>query len=337
MCVKRRPPILTLVAIFLGLFYAAHRPVLASISPRHCSADGLAVALPAGAGLSCRNITVTGLPSTQLSLVAKALRLAVRKDQALGDGINAPTRHLAVFASRNHVPLQSDRHATSCTVVAIRDFRDVMCAVARRHGGCAGCSAVAMEAKLKHWMHRLFHDPSREHWATWLPKLEASGARLLRYECWSSCDLEELAVAFQVWLRGSEGGARAVAAEGHSPMAVSHIDDGPSFHAVGDWRTCFTEKTRALVNAEIGDLLDRFGYSPVGSAATCAPAPRQPPSSPEQSTPVPLNKSAVPMADALWQFREEGATVRLDRFRSRVGALQVVGVDDRFSKRILHG
>ena len=303
---------------------------LCGVWGQQCSMDALRNALPPLGGQRCGNITLVGMPSTKISLVAQVLREAVEVDQS------RLMRTVTVLSRR--MASQQPPQGGDCTVVLYRDFKDSLCAAARHHGGCPGCSAVAMEAKMKSWMHRLFSDSNHESWTTWLPELESSGARLVRYECWVHCHSLELESAFRTWL----GAPLDLRAPGRSSSSSSIAGDTFSLslnddhHHIGDWKSCFTEKTLTAVQHELGYLMKTYGYSPSSGLATCA----------RHTTPTFDDSASVSIKIVSSVDREgrgargvqgdDGPVGRLARFRQRISSgLLVTGVDKRFSKKIL--
>jgi hypothetical protein len=185
-----------------------------------------------------------------------------------------------------------------------------------------------MEAKLKSWQHRIFHDPIHEHWAVWLPQLESSGARFLRYECFSECPESHLTDTFRLWLGHPDGHSGGGSSGSGARSDRWQIDIPLKYDFAGlaaDWRACFTSATYANFHADLGELAHRYSYPTTGDdAATCSGQPHQKAMSSSVAGPLPARSDGSP-ADLLL------------RFEQRVGGLKVTGVDERFRKRILKG
>jgi hypothetical protein len=298
-----------------------------------CSPDEFAnitgTALPPGEGRFCNQVAVVGMPSSHTSWVARLLK-EVTSDGHAQYGILPPTVTLMPIHGRAFDEGILKIEHGPCTVVVVRDFREVVCSAARRHGDCEGCSAFAMEAKLKSWQHRIFHDPLHGHWAALLPRLESSGARFLRYECFSGCPEGLLANTFRRWLGhtnhppgfddlGSDGRFHKL------PTATSlsslSLSEG---HSV-DWQTCFTSATLANFQADLSEMAERYNY-PITSEvkATCTGQRAE-------------RVSASFIAPAQHHRPKGSPAERLLRFEQRVNGLKVTGVDSRFRKRILQG
>jgi hypothetical protein len=160
-----------------------------------------------------------------------------------------------------------------------------------------------MEAKIKHWMHRIFQDPSREYWSKRLPQMESEGSSILRFECFAQSSIRAISKEFQRWLGiGINDGNLAV-----SPPSMAE----EVVYPIGSWKECFTEKTNILVQNQLGDLLSKYNYHQQGASACIYPQ------QPSPATPT-----------AMGTTPEE----RLARFVRRVGALKVVDVDVRFQR-----
>lgn len=236
--------------------------------------------LTPGSGSSCDLITLVGLPSAHTMLVARALRGALQALEESRDKlglpsrsrvvVSMPTRATAAAAAASRLSRQgssrqrggagrsdsdsgSDSSSDSgrCTLVAYRDPKDVLCAIARHHGGL-GFSPVALEAKVRHWARRLFLDGAEagagagagaaaegsrgELWGTRLVDLERSGARLLRYECFGGCPLDDLTEALITWLHpsGSGGGNSKAATSDIARLQEFPLHQSSSLRAVDD-------------------------------------------------------------------------------------------------------
>ena len=322
--------VIVLATLFRFESHAIDLSRRATTCPLDEFANATGTALPPGEGRICRQITVVGMPSTHTSWVARLLK-AVARDGHARLGTLPPTVTLMPVHGRalDEDSLRSEHGP--CTVVVVRDFREVVCSAARRHGDCVGCSAIAMEAKLKSWQHRIFHDPIHGHWAALLPRLESSGARFLRFECFSGCPDNLLTNTFRLWLGHTdrlssyditgidERSQKWTTATSPSPISLT---EG---HAV-DWRSCFTSATLANFQADLSEMARRHNY-PVTSedTATCS------------SGPGPEYASASLLAPAPQRHLGGSPAERLLRFEQRVNGLKVTGVDNRFRKRIFKG
>ena len=244
---------------------------LAELPDERCDVAAVNRALPPGGGRTCGNVTVAGMQSSGSTLVYQLAR-------GVMDGRAARRRATALSKTHRFDLVYKAEGGPRCALVTYRDFRDVLCSTARRQGDCVGCSAAAMEAKLKSWLDRLFS--GRYRWAEWLPKLEDDGAVMLRYEATADCprvllralaawrgepppspDDEDALVAESSLDANAERAAKLKRFGAWDPATQVHGNHISNGGLSGGWRECFTPAVEEYVLAKLGPLLRRYGYS----------------------------------------------------------------------------
>jgi hypothetical protein len=282
-----------------------------------------------GGGSMCETITFVGLPATHSKNVLFVLKsvLSEKKSQTglTVPKIIAPTGKVLLFGDDSGIRLPEGQ----CTIILYRDFRNILCSVARHHGYCQSCSATAMEVKIKHWTNRLFSETDSPSWHEWLPRLKKSGALMLRYECLMEESTSSLKLLFQTWLGVDQ-----------PSVSVSRNDkDRPVFRREPEygWQSCFTDESFKVTGDLISDFIGDFGYNVRDwSDATCD----------EATSTLILTKS--PVSSSLASLSSETSSVvrvggqenmspekRLNELIERVGPdLKVISVDHRFASRL---
>lgn len=241
-------------------------------------------------------VSTFSIPSTHATQIARLL---------------APT--LNVTLSGDSSPLAHAR----CNFLLVRDPRDVVCALVRKHGG-DGFSPVALETKVKHWSRRLFNSTSFLN----VKNLEESGGQMLRYECLKECLASNIV----------HGGlsTRPIVGGHELRPEVDDTSETRSHH-------CMTDRSHELFWAEAGvgqahGFLARSGYSKKLEAPSCGPAPPlAPPLEPPPLTSITTMASDEGRAGHVDRAGHDGPVASLARFKARVGGLKVTGVDARFA------
>jgi hypothetical protein len=204
-----------------------------------------------GGGMQCSTITFVGLPSTHPSSLISALKEVIETDTSKSIELITPTMKDILFKG-------SDIEGGPCTLVLYRDFRQVLCTMARHHGDCRRCSSTAMEAKIKHWTLRLFGEVGDKlSWGEWLPQLKSRGSVMMKYECLDGVTTFDLQNRFRSWL-----GLEPVGMSSNEDLVITSLYDG--------WQSCFTENSFKVVHDTIEGLSREFGYdSSLWGDATC--------------------------------------------------------------------
>ena len=227
--------------------------------PGFPSADG-------APGQRCRKVVVAGMQATGSTLMYQLVqglprrRFEVRKQHGVADWQR----------------LVRD----NCTLFSVRDFRDVLCSHARRHGGCAACAfgSSKMRDAVRKELDDLF-GPGRMWEPSKLRFLRDSGRLLFEYREFALNSLRFVAWASKYFALGLNSSAMTELVERYSLGAntARQAAIGSTFKTydrqiqlhgyhissngtVGAWRSCLDNDTVAEVEALLGDVMVRYGY-----------------------------------------------------------------------------